>query len=280
MRPVAFLSHRLSHAKCAYPVHERELLAIVLALRVCHHLLYGSDFEVVRQTDHRPLQHFLIQANLSGRQDRWQQFLSQYNLQVAYVTGAVNTLADGLSRCPDLRLMFIGAVAPYDSRLSRIIAAYSQDPVVSKILRTATSFNMATSATWRRDICWTSLPSTWCCHKMVLWSGPRNLPSRSPTRSISSGNLSSGFLVMRLDRAPLFVPTLWTSTPLIGSLMMSLISPFVVGSVNGAGMISHNLVLVPSVCGGGIGEPLSVSSKFSPKTALPSVASTLCAWRS
>jgi hypothetical protein len=186
MRPVAFFSHRLSHAEYAYPVHERELLAIVLALHVCHHLLYGSEFEVGRQNDHRPLQHFLIQANLSGRQDRWQQFLSQYNLQVAYVIGAVNTLADGLSRCPDLRLMFIGAVAPYVSWLSCIIAAYSQDPAVFKILKTATSFIWRLALHGGVMTCWTSLPSTWCCHKMVLWSGPRNLPSRSPIRSISS----------------------------------------------------------------------------------------------
>jgi hypothetical protein len=35
--------------------------------------------------------------------------------------------------------MFIGAVAPYDS-WSRILAAYSQDPIASKLLKTATNF--------------------------------------------------------------------------------------------------------------------------------------------
>jgi hypothetical protein len=148
LRPVAFFSHRLSNAERAYPVHERELLAIVLALCVRRHLLYGSEFEVVCQTDHRPLQHFLTQANLAGRQVRWQQFLSEYNLQVAYVPGAVNTFADGLSRRPDLRLMFIGAVAPYDSWLSRILTAYSQDPIASKLLKTATNFKL--NATYRK----------------------------------------------------------------------------------------------------------------------------------
>jgi hypothetical protein len=51
--------------------------------------------------------------------------------------------------------------------------------------------------------------------------------------------------------APLCLPTLWTNTPPIGSLMMNVISPFVIGSVNGDGMISYNLVVVPSMCGGG-----------------------------
>jgi hypothetical protein len=90
------------------------------------------------------------QANLSGRQVRWQQFLSEYtsSLQVAYVPGVVNTLADSLSHHTDLRLMFIGAVAPSNFWLSRILAAYSQDPVASKLLKTATNFKQ--TATYRK----------------------------------------------------------------------------------------------------------------------------------
>ena len=67
-RPVAFFSHRLIPAERNYPTHERELLAIVLALRVWRHFLYGSAFKVVCQTDHRPLQHFMEQVSLSSRQ--------------------------------------------------------------------------------------------------------------------------------------------------------------------------------------------------------------------
>ena len=47
-RPVAFFSHKLSDAERKYPVHERELLAIVLALRKWRHLLFGSEFSVVQ----------------------------------------------------------------------------------------------------------------------------------------------------------------------------------------------------------------------------------------
>jgi hypothetical protein len=50
--PIAFFSHQLNPAETRYPVHERELLAIVLALRTWRHYLYGSDFKVVCQTDH------------------------------------------------------------------------------------------------------------------------------------------------------------------------------------------------------------------------------------
>jgi hypothetical protein len=81
-RPVAFFSHLLSPAECSYPTHEHELLAIVLALRTWRHFLLGSEFSVVYQTDHRPLQSFLQQTTLSARQVRWQQFLSEFNFTV------------------------------------------------------------------------------------------------------------------------------------------------------------------------------------------------------
>lgn len=126
-RPITFFSHSLNNAERGYPVHERELLAIVLALRVWRHYLYGSAFKVICQTDHKPLQHFMSQSTLSARQVRWQQFLSEFNLQVKYIPGDTNDFADGLSRRPDLRLMFIGAIAPFDGWLSRIQKAILQN---------------------------------------------------------------------------------------------------------------------------------------------------------
>jgi hypothetical protein len=130
-RPVAFFSHSLNAAERNYPVHERELLAIVLALRTWRHCLYGSEFKVMCQTDHRPLQHFMAQTTLSARQVRWQQYLSEYNLSVSYVPGAVYSFADGLSRRPDLRLLV--TAAPYDPWLSKIKDAVKHDPEAIKL---------------------------------------------------------------------------------------------------------------------------------------------------
>jgi hypothetical protein len=124
-RPITYLSHLLNPAERNYPTHERELLAIVLALRTWRHFLLGSEFSVICQTDHRPLQSFLSQTTLSARQVRWQQFLSEFNLQVTYLPGKVNTFADGLSR---VRLRVATALAPYDDWLSRINAAVEACP--------------------------------------------------------------------------------------------------------------------------------------------------------
>jgi hypothetical protein len=136
-RPGLFFSHSLCSAERRYPVHERELLAIVLALRTWRQYLLGSSFSVIFQTDHKPLQHFLTQTNLSPRQVRWQTFLSEYNLKVAYVPGDANNFADGLSRRPDLKLMLIGAVAPYDPWLSRITKAAQSDAETQRLRKRA-----------------------------------------------------------------------------------------------------------------------------------------------
>lgn len=138
-RPITFFSHSLNSAERGYPVHERELLAIVnvLELRVWRHYLYGSAFKVICHTDHKPLQHFMTQSTLSARQVRWQQFLSEFNLQVKYIPGDTNDFADGLSRRPDLRLMFIGAIAPYDGWLSHIQTAVHQNKEARMLLNKA-----------------------------------------------------------------------------------------------------------------------------------------------
>ena len=62
-RPVAYDSRSFKGAKLNYPVHEKELLAIVCALAKWHSELLGCKFKV--WTDHRTLEHFGMQRNLS-----------------------------------------------------------------------------------------------------------------------------------------------------------------------------------------------------------------------
>jgi len=133
-RPVTYFSHQLNQAEQNYPVHERELLAIVIALRTWRHLLLGSNFTVECQTDHRPLQSFLMQTTLSSRQVRWQQFLSEFNLRVSYIPGKANEFADGLSR---IHLRLVAALAPFDSWLSRINEATLVDADAVKLRKNA-----------------------------------------------------------------------------------------------------------------------------------------------
>lgn len=97
-RPVAFDSMQLKGAEKNYPVHEKELLAIIRALKKWRSDLLGAEFYVY--TDHRTLENFDSQKDLSRRQLRWQEFLSQYDMTITYIRGEDNTVADALSRLP------------------------------------------------------------------------------------------------------------------------------------------------------------------------------------
>ena len=93
--PVAFESWQLKPAEKNYPTHEKELLAIVQALRKWRSDLLGSPIYIY--TDHKTLQNFDTQRELSRRQLRWQEYLSQYEISVVYIRGEDNCVADALS---------------------------------------------------------------------------------------------------------------------------------------------------------------------------------------
>ena len=98
-RPVAFDSMQLKGAEKHYPVHKKELLAVIHALKKWRSDLLGIP--IIIYTDHRTLQNFDTQRDLSRRQLRWQEFMSQYDMTMVYILGEDNTVADALSRVPD-----------------------------------------------------------------------------------------------------------------------------------------------------------------------------------
>jgi RNase H-like domain found in reverse transcriptase/Reverse transcriptase (RNA-dependent DNA polymerase) len=95
-RPVAYMSRKLHAAEKNYTVHERELLAVVDALREWRPYFLGHKF--VLKTDHRLLQHLQTQPQLSRRQARWVLFLQEYDFEWEHVLGPFNRAADALSR--------------------------------------------------------------------------------------------------------------------------------------------------------------------------------------
>ena len=99
-RPVAFESTTFKGAELNYPVHEKEMLAIIRALKKWRSDLIGVPFLIY--TDHKTLENFHQQRELSRRQARWMEFLSQYDGKIIYVKGEENSVADALSRIPPL----------------------------------------------------------------------------------------------------------------------------------------------------------------------------------
>ncbi|KAJ9544814.1 hypothetical protein OSB04_024521 [Centaurea solstitialis] len=68
-RVIAYVSRQLKPHEANYPKHDLELAAVVFALKIWRHYLYGVKCTIF--TDHRSLRYFLEQPNLNMRQRRW-----------------------------------------------------------------------------------------------------------------------------------------------------------------------------------------------------------------
>ena len=79
-----------------YATHDLELAAVVFALKLWRHYLYGTRFEVF--TDHKSLKYIFTQNDLNLRQRRWMEYLKDYDFQLSYHPGKANVVADALSR--------------------------------------------------------------------------------------------------------------------------------------------------------------------------------------
>ncbi|GJS02369.1 putative reverse transcriptase domain-containing protein [Tanacetum coccineum] len=93
---IAYASCQLKIHKKNYTTHDLELRAIVFALKMCRHYLYGTKCVVFN--DHKSLQHCLDQKELNMRQRRWLELLSDYDCEIHYHLGKANVVADALSR--------------------------------------------------------------------------------------------------------------------------------------------------------------------------------------
>nr|GEW13399.1 putative reverse transcriptase domain, ribonuclease H-like domain, aspartic peptidase domain protein [Tanacetum cinerariifolium] len=93
---IAYASRQLRKNKENYTTHDLELRAVVFALRLWRHYLYGTKCTVY--TDHKSLQYILDQKELNMRQRRWIKLLSDYDCVIRYHPGKANVVADALSR--------------------------------------------------------------------------------------------------------------------------------------------------------------------------------------
>ncbi|XP_069152102.1 uncharacterized protein [Solanum lycopersicum] len=93
---IANASRQLKVHEKNYPIHDLELAAVVFALKIWRHYLYGVHCEVF--TDYRSLQYIFNQRDLNLRQRRWLELLKDYDMTILYHPGKTNAVADALSR--------------------------------------------------------------------------------------------------------------------------------------------------------------------------------------
>jgi transposase InsO family protein len=97
-RPIAIMSKALSREQLRWSTIDKECYALFYAVTNWDHLLRDVPFTV--QTDHKNI--MFTQNDKTGKVRRWLLALQEYDMNVTYIPGANNNVADAFSRllCP------------------------------------------------------------------------------------------------------------------------------------------------------------------------------------
>ncbi|GJV46822.1 putative reverse transcriptase domain-containing protein [Tanacetum coccineum] len=106
---IAYASRQLKPNEENYTTHDLELGAVVFALKIWRHYLYGTKCTVF--TDHKSLQHILDHKELNMRQRRWLELLADYDYEIRYHPGRANVIADALSRKERIKPLRVRSLA-------------------------------------------------------------------------------------------------------------------------------------------------------------------------
>ncbi|CAK1598637.1 unnamed protein product [Parnassius mnemosyne] len=91
-RPVAYASRTLNKAEYNYSITEKDCLAILFGTKVFRLYLYGRHFKII--TDHRSLKWLFNCKDPGSELVRWRLKLEEFNYEVEYKKGKINSNAD------------------------------------------------------------------------------------------------------------------------------------------------------------------------------------------
>jgi hypothetical protein len=122
-RPLGFFSRKLTDTESRHSTFDRELLAAHAAIRHFRHFHAGCAFQL--WTDHILLVTALscIFAPISPRQQRHLAFISEFNVQMLYLSGLKNVIAN-----------FLSHPLPPPEPSETVAAAAEADPVYFKAM--------------------------------------------------------------------------------------------------------------------------------------------------
>ena len=103
---IAYASRKLKAHDRNYPSHDHELAAVVFALKIWRHYLYGVLVDVF--TNHKSLQYVFTQNDLNVQQRMSLELLKDYDMILLYHSDKANVVVDALSR------MTMGSVSYLD----------------------------------------------------------------------------------------------------------------------------------------------------------------------
>lgn len=93
---ISFASSKLSGAQLSWAAVEKEVYAVIWALKKFRTWIFGSQLTIF--SDFYPLTFLASSAPKSAKLTRWAIALQQFDLTLQYTRGRENTLADYISR--------------------------------------------------------------------------------------------------------------------------------------------------------------------------------------
>ena len=143
---VAYALRQLKPHEKNYPTHDLELAAIVFALKIWRHYLYGEKCFIY--TDHKSLKYLPSQRELNLRQCRWMKLIKDYDCVIDYHPGKANVVVDALSRKTVKTLRALNAhlslsddgtvvteLIARSNLLNRVLEAQKKDEKISTIMK-------------------------------------------------------------------------------------------------------------------------------------------------
>ena len=94
--PVAYFLKKLNPTESNYPIHDKEMLAIIRCIREWRTELVRQHFEV--WSDHRNLAYFRKKQHLGERQMCWAYELNDFSFDIIHKPGKEQVQSDTLSR--------------------------------------------------------------------------------------------------------------------------------------------------------------------------------------
>ncbi|RVW59679.1 Transposon Tf2-8 polyprotein [Vitis vinifera] len=150
-RPLAYMSQAIHGKALQLSTYEKELMALVLAVKKWRSYLLGHNFKI--QTDQQSLKYLLEQKMGTPLQQKWITKLLGYEFVVEYKQGKENKVADALSRkMEDQKEGKLYAItAPANTWLEQLRTSYAIDPKLQQIIKNLEQGSLASQNYKQRD---------------------------------------------------------------------------------------------------------------------------------
>jgi hypothetical protein len=111
-RLIAYFREKLNEAKVKYSMYDKELYAIIQALKKWRHYLIRKEF--VLYSDNHALQFVTQQEKLNQRHVKWVEYMKNFTFITKHISRTANKVVDALSRKCLLLQKFIVKTLDFD----------------------------------------------------------------------------------------------------------------------------------------------------------------------